>query len=827
MAIKSVKEYKEQRYSFPSDYISPERKKNKDFFLAYAEAMWSEYVSNQCAWGYYDDPAKDGQLTIDELRAYAKGVQSMYGIKKTLLEADPENPGKFLTPWKIRWKGYMIMPEFYDVIRSFNAKIDYDVNATAIDDSSIDLKETDKEYLKYYLHEDVQSFMKTTGFKPQMKIDPNDIGARTAADVDLLVDAGGFGLETEIAAQVVSNKTKKESYFPVIQDLCFDDIFTIGKAGMKSYVNKSILTAEVRRVDPKFAVVQPSRYADFRDNTRGGEVREMTIGDFRKETDLTEPQLIDLAKDFCYMNRDYERLTYGTGYYDPQGARKDFMDQYGVDPLNDVRILVLDFQFLSLDINKYLNSRRETNGVGQYKKVPFEYEISEKDAKKGDTLDTDQAYFKYEAKWIIGTSYFINYGKSEYVQYKGEKGSRVPVIDFHWTQTNNSSIVERCVDHIDDINTALFKRRNAINSLPPAPRMIIEQGLLDNVLFGDKVQSPEDLIRAFEQKGILIVNRVDEFGKAVNVNGKTIEFVPAGIIEDITIFSNEILSGKEALKEVTGVNDITAAQTPDSRTGLGVSKLAQVASSNALFPAFNAWKYLFEPTFEDIIGKWQLIVQDNEKSIAHIPLGANTIQVFKIGKDFSNSKFNLQIDMVIGEEEKQMILSEISALKAQRRQNGGQGGITPAQYLKIYDMVMAGNRKLAMFVLAQIEKIQADMDQKINKANQSATFDAQSQAAKDAETGKQNTYQIEGSVKVNTALAIEAAKRKTVLVEALVNAIPGEGQPNLVLIQDQIDKCDAEIQSLLQIMHQESSQAQGIQQPSPAGQAPQQLQMAG
>lgn len=808
MAHRNPEHYKNSPRSFPSDNIDPSLKQHKDYFLAYAEAMWSEYVANRCAWPFsYDN---SDQITIDELRLYATGKQNMNKVKGYMLKpVDPNNPTSgFETKMNISWKSYQIMPKMYDVIRSFNSKIDYEVNATAIDDDSIEMKETDKLYIKYYLDKQVQGFMDKTGFVPQMKMNPDEVGARTAGDVDLLVDAGGFNLEHEIACQVVCNKTKKESYFAVIQDMCFDDIFTIGRAGMKEYVNKNTLTAEVRRIDPKYAVVPKSRYLDFRDKTRWGEVRYMTIGEIRDETDLSTDQLIDLAKDFSFMNPDYERLTNLNGYYDPQGARQDFMDRYGIDPLNDVQIMVLDFQFLSLNIDKFLNSKRETTGISTSKKVSYEYVISDKDANRGDSIENYQSVKKYEAKWIIGSDYFINYGPSEYVKYTGEKGDRKPTLDGHFVQTNNASIVERCVDHVDDINQALFKRRNAINSLPPAPRMIIEQGLLDNVLFGDKLQTPEDLIRAFEEKGVLIVNRQDEFGKPVNVNGKTIEFVPSGIIEDITLFTNEIVNGKEAIKDVTGVNDIVAAQTPEARTGLGVSKLAEVASSNALFPSFNAWKYLYEPTFEGVIGKWQLIVDDNEVDIAHIPLGANTIQVFKIGKQFAKSRFNLRTDMVIGEEEKRMLLQEISNLKEARRQNGGKGGISGAMYLKLYDLIMSGNRKLAMFVLAQAEKLQDERDQAINSANQQQTFQAQSAVADQAEKGKQASYQIEGSVKTNSALIIEAGKRKTMLMQVMVTPVPPGETVNVDFIQQQINKTDAEIQQLLQIVHQESQQAQ-------------------
>lgn len=831
MSYRNPEHYKKNKVSYPADDINPELKKNKDWFLALCEAMWSDFVCNQMSFNYMTD---DGQRTIDELRAYATGKQDLNKIKGYLLKKiNPDDPNsKFETKMNVSWQGYEVMPKMFDIIRSFNSKVDYEVNAVAIDDDSLDMKETDKEYIKFFLNTQVQDFAKKLQFTPQMKMNPQDVGAQTEADVDLLIDSGGFNLQHEIEAQVVTTKTKKESYFSVLQDQCFDDLAAIGRAGLREYVNKATNTPMIDWIDIKYAVVPPSDYLDYRDTTRRGIVRFMTLGQVKDETDLTEAQILQLAKDYAWLNPEYNQLVTmpGMGYFNPR-ARENYYSQYGVDPINDVRIMVLDMQALSVDINKFLDSPGDASRSGIYKPVGWEYKINKKDAANGDTIDEKQIIKKYEAKWIIGTQYFLNYGPSEYVKYKGEKGDRTPTIDFHFVQTKNSSLVERCISHIDDINLALIKRRNAIATLPPAPRMVIEQGLLDNVELAGILQEPEDLIKNFEERGILIVNRIDEFGKPVAVSGKTIEFVPSGIIEDITMFTNEIIQGKEAIKDVTGVNDITAAESPESRTGLGVNKLAQVASSNALYPTFNAFKYLFEPTFEGIVGKWQLVAgKDGDRKIAHVPVGTNTTQVFKISKNFASSTYNLRLDMVIGEDEKMRLLQEITSLKDARRQNGGNGGITGAQYLKIYDLIMSGNRKLAMFVLAQIEKMQQERDLAITQANQQATFQGQSQATQDAETAKQKTYQIEGSVKSNTILLTEAAKRKTMLVEALVNSIPGQGEPvNTSLIQQQLDECNQEIQLLSQIIHQDAMPTPpqlppGAQQP---GQPPQQqLQQA-
>lgn len=823
MAYLKPEEYKTNRVSYPSDNINPELKKNKEWFSAICEAMWSEYMSGNMAFNYFNG---DGKRTIDELRAYATGKQSLDKIRGYLLKkinpADPNS--RFVTKMNVSWDGYDVMPKMFDIIRSFNSKIDYEVNATAIDDDSMEMKQTDKEYMKYFLNSTVKAFSDKIGFTPQMKINPADVGAQTEADVDLLIDSGGYNLQHEIAAQVVSNKTKKESYFAVIQDLVFDDLAAVGKGGLREYVNKATNTPMIDWIDIKYAVVPQSDYLDFRDTTRRGVIRFMNIKQIREESDLNEAQLTQLARDFAWMNPEYDKLMSGpgAGYFNPE-PRQNYYSLYGSDPINDVQVMVLDMEALSLDINKFLDSPGNPDRSAIYKKVSYDYKVSDRDAKKGDRIEETQVIKKYEAKWIIGTTYFVNFGPSEVVKYKGEKGDRTPTLSFHYAQTKSSSLVQRCVSHIDDINLALVKRRNAIATLPPAPRMIIEQGLLDNVELAGILQEPEDLIKAFEERGILIVNRVDEFGKAINVNGKTIEFVPSGIIEDITMFTNEIIQGKEAIKDVTGVNDITAAESPESRTGLGVNKLAQVASSNALYPTFNAFKYIFEPCFEGINGKWQVIIgNDGERTLVHAPVGSNTTQVYKIGKDFAKASFNLMLEMVIGEDEKMRLLQEITTLKDARRANGGQGGITGAQYLKLYDLIMAGNRKLAMFVMAQIEKMQSDRDTALTRANQQATFDGQAQSTLTAENAKQQTYRVEGSVKSNTILLQEAAKRKTMLTEALVNAMPGQGEPvNVSLIQQQLDLCNQEIQLLSQIIHQD-----GAPQPPAGGPPQQQLQQA-
>lgn len=825
MAYKTPEQYKNQPVSYPSDKINPVLKQDVEWYLAQSEAMWSEYVGGNCALPCAFGTPDESQRSLDEMWAYAEGRQNIDKIKGFLLKRQqPNDPNsRFVTKTNISWAGYAYLPKMLDVMCAFNSKIDYEVNAVAVDDDSMDTKETDREYIKYYMNKQVRALMDKVGFVPNMKINPDDIGAEKEADIDTLMDAGGFNLQTEIAAQVVCNKTKKESYFAVLQDMVFKDLIITGRTGLRRYINKATNTPLADHIDMRYAVLQKSRYFDFRDKTRWGVVRFMTIPQIREESDLTEAQLTMLAKDYAWMNPDYARAMESTGYLSGIG-RENYYGQYGVDPINNVRIMVLEWQCLSLDIERYLDDKRESNGANQYKKIGFEYELDEKSIKSGAKIDEKGIIKKYEAKWIIGSRLFISKGQAANQKYKGEKGDRTPTLDGHFVQLGNMSIMERCIPHVDDMNSALFKRRNAIATLPPAPRMVIEQGILDNVLLGDKLQEPEDLIKAFEERGILIVNRRDEFERPVQVSGKTVEFVPTGIIEDITMFSNEIVQSKEAIKDVTGVNDITAAQTPQERTGLGVSKLAQVASSNALFPTFNLFKYLFEPFFEGIVDMWQIVSTGTERKLPYIAPGSNITKIFTINKEFGKCKFHLRVDMVIGEDEKEMILREIGQLKDARRQNGGSGGITGSQWLKLYDLVMSGNRKMAMFILAQIEEMQKRRDLAITREGQQSTIEGQQQTVMVSERYKQQTYRVEGSVKAALALITACGQRKNTLMDAKAKAIPGVTMPDITVIDEEIDKCDEEIAALLQMIH--GDEQTGQQQPQLGMGSPQQLPQA-
>lgn len=795
MAFRKLEDYKGKRSQFPqpADDIDPRLKENKEYFLAYCNAMVADYTNNAC-----QVPFDFGMgRSFSTLRQYAQGRQGSAKLKDRLIGQARMKDGKYITKMNISWDTLGILPKMFDVIREKNQKIEYDVDARCIDTDSLQTKESDRKALKYFLQPQQKAYMALSGYRPQMNIDPQQMQMQDASDVDLFFDTGAYTMQKEIASIAACQKTKLVSGYKTIQDENFDDLITIGITGWKNYIDTATNEVKMRYVDAERAIIPYSKYKDFRDINKAGEIRTMTIAEIRKENpSLTEAELLYIAKSYAYMNPEYAQMLSGSGFYDTS-FRTDYMSNYNVDPINRCRIQVLDAQWLSSDIVKKLYNTR--GGRSNYvKDVDYGYTIDEKAAKNGDKLISKNVVKKFNATWIIGTNIMLKYGTCNDVVYYGPKGNKTPKLDYFFCKIANQSIVERCIAIVDDIDLANIKLRNAIACIPPAPRMIIQQQIMENVFLGGILQEPEDGMQTFLERGYLFVNGLDDFGKPIMPNQKMIEFMPSGVAEDITIFTNQIADGVNRLREVTGLNQVADASTPNPYVGFGKSQMAAQASNSALYPTFNAFNYLFENGFDDIVKKWQIIAKDKTIDLHYSPLGVKNMQVLSLGADFANSDFNISIEMSAGEEQRQQLLQLIVQQRDAGLQTNNQQGITMSEFLYVWDRVMNGNIREVMFILAQIEKkkqaasdAQAQANQKQNAADQKAsTITAQEELRKTEET--------RGTQDRQTAVVTEAMKRKTA---ATTQFLKSKEMSNLPFTMEEYmaisQAADAEIAAIL------------------------------
>jgi len=789
-------QYKGQSYKNPYPTTpNPNVKAEKDYFLAFNNAFYCDYINNYC----YVPFEFGSKRTFQELRAYATGQQSSNKIKENLIGAKRKNnDGKFITKMNVSFDTYYKLPQMFDVMREKNMSQEYDVSVTCIDDDSIAAKEADKAMLLFLIDEHNKKFMSEVGFKPNTPINPEEMGLRTAQDVKTYFEIGGYSMHREIACQAACQKTKLVSNYKVLQDASFDDLIVTGLVGWKTYIEKSTMLPKIRKVNLDRALIPYSEHNDFNDITRAGEIRIMTIAEIRKENpSLTSIDLIYLAKCFAWYNTEYTAAI--NGNYNISHVNPHYMADVNVDPISRVKIMVLDSQWLSVDVDTNI---KNVTGTGQvrFKPVAFDYKLDKKAEKSGTKKIEKNVIRKYYSSWIIGTDMFLDYGVAKDVVYYGEDGNKTPKIDFFFAKTGNASLVERAIAIVDDIDMAIVKQRNALATIPAAPGLAIQKHLLENVFLNGILQQPEDIMQALQERGVLYYNALDDHGKPLYMAGgqKPIDYLDVSKIAGIlAVYGNHIAEKVNELREVLGMQNGADAGGTSAYQGLGQTKLAFQAANASLYPTFNAYNYVFKAAFEDIIKKWQIVSKDKDVKVSYSVLGSKNMAVFNLGKDFDNWDFNLEIDIAASQEEKQNLMANITQQKALGDQTGGSQGLTMSEYLYVYRKVMAGNVDEAMYVMAQIEAKKKQEADAAKQADIQANAQVQQQSAQMKGQMDQQAIAAKADAANQNTLISELLKQNSILMQAIIAPVKVGETSNTAIAPDIIASNNQQVQQVL------------------------------
>lgn len=714
-------DYKGKMYAYPPDNIDPKKKLEKQYYLDVQQALYADYINDRLAIPYSN--VGTGR-TIEELQLYATGRQSPDKIKKYLLKKQGEG---FVTKMNVSYEGYAKLPQLLDIMRSRNMTQEFDVRLTCIDENSMATIEATRQMMRFIVDQNTQEFLKTSIYKPDMQPDPQELGLTSAQAVDTYIESGGFTLQWQIAGEAACAKSKMESYYKMFQDQVMDDLIINpnGICGAKTYIEKSTKIPKFRRVDMRMALVPYSIYRDFHDITRAAEIRTMTMTDISRENpNLTPQQLYDIAMTYQWMNPPM--LNYSTGGYSNWLRSSTFFTS--ADPVMSARIFVLDSQWLSVDIQTNIKNER-----GFYKNVDFDHKLTAKDAKNGDEKIQKKVIRKYYAQWVVGSDILLDYGMCEDVVYYGQDGNKRPKLDFFFAQTGNMSLVERCVALIDDMNMILVKYRNGWASLPASPAMAIQQNLIENVMLNGKVQQPEDIMRAFIELGVLYYNSLDDNGDPLFMAGgaKPIEYMNVAQMASVmSVCSQELLVKANELRDVLGLqNGADGGGGKSPYQGLGETELALQVSNASLQPTFNSFNYLFRNMFTDIIKKWQIVAKDGAVKLPYAVLGEHNMKMLELGSEFTNMDFNVEVTIAPSSQERAAILQSLLQLKTQGEATGGAQGISAAQYIFLYEKVMAGQIKAAYFSLAKMEAKRSAEARQQQVQDQEMNIQSQQQSA--------------------------------------------------------------------------------------------------
>jgi len=503
-----------------------------------------------------------------------------------------------------------------------------------------------------------------------------------------------------------------------------------------------------RYVDPEYLIIRQSRRNDYNDVSEAGEIVWYTLEQL-KGMGLNEDQLRECANAYNGM--------WGNRFIDQNRVSGDF-DRSRYDTY---RIAVLDHEFTSMDREFF-----ETRMIGG-KEVSFDldYNNPTPTRSKNKLIKTEKPKF-YRAKWVIGTNVVFDYGLQYDVPYDQ---LNQPKSSFTCYRVSDRSMINQCISSADDIQISVLKFRNAIAESKP-PGLMIEWGSISQLALGGDKMDPWDVLKIYRDRGDLL------FKYALNPsNGQPVQGAIPPVSElkgGIGPYLQELITTIDwhmnLIREITGLNAIVDASTPNPKTLVGTAKIAEAGTNHVLRPLLAGYKSVKQRNFGNLCNRWQLTAMFYPQDVV-VNTSNAAFETIKVGSDLYKPVFDVFCDALISDEDKMKL--DAACQESIRAAKTGSIGITLMDYFYIQQLIAIGNLRWAWVYLSYREKIISEEAQAkaMQMQQQAGEMAMQQQGAKDQaeimkikvkEEEARKTLVLEYKLKQSLAIVTEAARAK-------------------------------------------------------------------
>lgn len=711
--------YKSAKYTNPGDDLDPKKKQDpndtisKEWFRKKLEYMYSCYIRDDAYIPY--STVRDYRIC----RLYAQGRQPNTKYMERLTIQD-KRTGIRKGWMNMSWDILPILPKFRNVVLGKFEEIDYTTQAHAIDDVSNTLKEDVKwtKLVESKYADVMQYFAAELGINTEEQQLP--FVPKNAEELNMLASMGFFKLAYEISMDKLLIATAQKCNWHEVKRRLFEDAVDLGIIAVKDYTDPVNGKPMVRYVDPEYLIIRQTRMNDFSNVSEAAEIIWMSIGELRAYGLNDE----ELAK----ASRAYSGI-FGNPYMtDIPGYPQD-RNRYDY-----LKVAILDAEFESFDT--FFFESRMINNRTVYFDLPHG---AKKATSKKNKFGTRQYQKRYRAKWVIGTDIIFDYGL-QYDQHYDQENR--PRSSYSCYRIGEKSMISQCITTADDIQLAILKLRAAMAESKPAGVMI-EFGSLKEISMGGEKMDPFDVLKIYRDRGDLLFRyAIQQNGMPMQGGIPPIQELRGGIgpylQELITILDWNI----NMIREITGINAITDASTPSPGALVGVSQIAEQATSNVLRPLLAGYRSVKQRCFWNICQRWQLAGKFYPQSIPYAQEeGSAAIEIIKVGSDLYAPVFDVYVDMPIKDQDRQML--EQACLASMQAAKTGSIGITMSDYIYIKELANMNNMRAAWVYLSYREQqMQAQRDATAAQMQQMNAQQAQEQEALKAQMQMQMTAAV-------------------------------------------------------------------------------------
>lgn len=702
IALNTISSYQRGSYPFPKDEI-PTPEKDEKWGRKFCEAMYAAYVTDRTGVPYSN---------IDELlslRQYAEGNQDVEKYQEILLD-ESEESGDLSGYLNVNWEIFSVMPKFLHIIRGIFEEQEHSIVASAIDPKSSEDRDLNKlrKWFKGRYKPLLAAVNSMTGNRPEAEWLPE-----TLDELEIYQQAGGFKMGKEMDIEEGLNYSFYISDWKETKRKMFDDFATINCGCVRDYTDQYTRKAKVRWVDPVKLIIQYSKHWDHRNSEYAGELIRESISNIRKNTDLDENTLRDLAQFYNGRNANQTLASW---------TEDDLKREGGGWRYDNFMIDVMDAEWFSV------NSRGRTYRTNKRGET-WSYEEENGKVYDTDTKKTVTTKHKvvYRCKWIVGTDYVYDFGLQYDVPRPGKKEVE---LSYKFYKLPGRSIVSLSVPNLDQIQLTWLKMQNAL-AMASNSGIAVEYTSLMNMTLSGKKMEPLEILSIRRDTGDLIYKFTTHLGKPNLPGGiRPIQELVGGIGPQLDEFIKLFELNLNFIRDLTGINKIADATNPDPNQSVGGSELAIAATNNALKPLYAGYIRLKEFVARSMAIRIGMLIKHDKRAYeGYIPvIGGSGVKIISVGADVVDVDWEIQIQAKPTQQRKQTILE--AAMKAMQPDREGYVGIEEGDFMMIERLLENGNEKLAEIMLNYRSKKNKDRQLQIQRENMKLDGEREQQSNK-------------------------------------------------------------------------------------------------
>ena len=698
MAYSGVKSY------FPSQVVSDVEKISYDYGLKVAKAIETEWFNNDRNNNRY----KNNLNNFHNLRLYARGEQSIQKYKDELsINGD-------LSYLNLDWTPVPIIPKFVDIVVNGMANRSFDIKAYSQDQYGVSKR---TEYMESLLT-DMQTKEFNDVAKQQLNIDmyqndPDEL-PDNKAELELHMQLN-YKQAVEIANEEAINTLMDGCKYDLTRRRCLEDLTVLGIAATKTTFNMSE-GAKVEYVDPANLIYSHTNSPYFDDIYYVGEVKQITINELAKEfPELTQEDLLDLQKKYSVYHN-------GKIYHNDNDKNK---------------VTLLYFNYKTYMNNTYKVKKLSS---GAEKSIPKPDTFDPPKEKEGDFYRLQKSTeCLFEGVKVVGTEKMLRWNKAENMMRTKSDFNKVKmnyaIVAPKMYNGKIESLVSRITSFADMIQLTHLKLQQVLSRMVPDGVYLDIDGLAEVDLGNGTNYNAQEALNMFFQTGSVVGRSFTQDGDQ-NPGKIPIQEISngAGAGNKIQALIGNYNYYLQMIRDVTGLNEARDASTPDSRTLVGIQKLAAANSNVATRHILDASLFLSVEMAEQLSLRISDILEYSPTADAFVQaIGAHNVATLEEMKELHLYDFGIFIELQPDEEERQVLENNIQMAIQQKLIDLDDA----------IDIRQIKNLKTANQLIKYKKKKKMERDQAMQQQNIKAQGESQQQAAAASAQAEQQKVQAQ------------------------------------------------------------------------------------